>query len=72
MYLYQICIFLLGHLHVFLHFFFLFVESLFKKHPIPSSAHGSCSDFLSYLDTKWCTQASHLLLPGLLEARWFC
>jgi len=32
--LYQIFIFLLGHLHFFLHFFFTFMENLFKKHPI--------------------------------------
>ena len=30
----QIFIFLLGHLHFFLHFFFSFMENLFKKHPI--------------------------------------
>ena len=34
--LYQIFIFLLGHLHFFLHFFFTFMENLFKKHPISS------------------------------------
>ena len=34
LYLYQIFIFLLGHLHFFLHFFFTFMENLFKKHPI--------------------------------------
>ena len=34
LYLYQIFIFLLGHLHFFLHFLFTFVENLFKKHPI--------------------------------------
>jgi len=33
--LHQIFIFLLGHLHFFLHFFFTFMENLFKKHPIP-------------------------------------
>ena len=33
--LYQIFIFLLSHLHFFLHFFFTFMENLFKKHPIP-------------------------------------
>jgi len=32
--LYQIFIFLLGHLHFFLDFFFTFMENLFKKHPI--------------------------------------
>ena len=32
--LYQIFIFLLGHLHFFLHIFFAFMENLFKKHPI--------------------------------------
>ena len=32
--LYQIFIFPLGHLHFFLHFFFMFMENLFKKHPI--------------------------------------
>ena len=31
--LYQIFIFLLGHRHFFLHFFFAFMENLFKKHP---------------------------------------
>ena len=36
LYLYQIFIFLLGHLHFFLHFFFSFMENLFKKHPILS------------------------------------
>ena len=33
--LYQIFIFLLGHHHFFLHFFFTFMENLFKQHPIP-------------------------------------
>ena len=32
--LYQIFIFLLGHLHFFLRFFLTFMENLFKKHPI--------------------------------------
>ena len=31
----QVFIFLLGHLHFFLHFFSTFMENLFKKHPIP-------------------------------------
>ena len=35
LYLYLIFICLLGHLHFFLHFFFSFMENLFKKHPIP-------------------------------------
>ena len=30
----SIFIFLLGHLHFFLHFSFTFMENLFKKHPI--------------------------------------
>ena len=34
LYLRQIFTFLLGHLHFFLHFFFAFMENLFKKHPI--------------------------------------
>ena len=34
LYLNQIFIFLLGHLLFFLHFFFTFMENLFKKHPI--------------------------------------
>ena len=34
LYLYQIFIFPLGHLHFFLHFFFTFMENLFKKRPI--------------------------------------
>ena len=34
--MYQIFIFLLGHLHFFFHFFFKFLENLFKKHPIPA------------------------------------
>ena len=34
LYLYQIFIFLLGHLHFFLHFLFMSMENLFKKHPI--------------------------------------
>ena len=34
LYLCQVFIFLLGHLHFFLHFFFAFMENLFKKHPI--------------------------------------
>ena len=34
LYLCQIFIFLLGHLQFFLHFFFTFMENLFKKHPI--------------------------------------
>ena len=33
LYLYQSFISLLGHLHFFLHFFFTFMENLFKKHP---------------------------------------
>ena len=35
--MYQIFIFLLGHLHFFLHFFLPFMENLLKKHPIPVS-----------------------------------
>ena len=35
LYFYQISIFLLGCLHFFLHFFFKFMENLFKKHPVP-------------------------------------
>ena len=34
LYLCQIFVLLRGHLHVFLHFFFTFIENLFKKHPI--------------------------------------
>ena len=34
LYLYQILMFLLGHLHFFWHYFFTFMENLFKKHPI--------------------------------------
>ena len=34
LYLYQIDNFLQAHLHFFLHFFFTFMENLFKKHPI--------------------------------------
>ena len=34
LYLYQIFIFLLGHLHFLLYFFSTFIENLFKKHPI--------------------------------------
>ena len=34
LYLCQIFIFLLGHLHFFLHFFLSLMENLFKKHPI--------------------------------------
>ena len=34
LYLYQSFIFLLSHLHFFLHFFFTFMVNLFKKHPI--------------------------------------
>ena len=36
LYLYQMSIFLLGYLHFFLHFFFTFMENLFKKYPIPN------------------------------------
>ena len=43
LYLYQIFIFLLGHLHFFLHFIFSFMENLSKKHPI------FLSKFSSYL-----------------------
>ena len=32
--MYQIFIYLLDNLHLFLHFFFPFMENLFKKHPI--------------------------------------
>ena len=37
LYLYQIFVFLLGHLHFFLHLLFKFMEKLFKKHPIPKA-----------------------------------
>ena len=40
LYLYQIFIFLLGHLHFFLHFFFTFMENLFKKRPIQHGTSG--------------------------------
>ena len=49
LYLYQILIFLLGHLHYFLHFFFAFMENLFKKHPIPITAcNADCTVQASY------------------------
>ena len=32
--MYQVFIFLLGHLHVFLHFFFTFIDNLIFVHPI--------------------------------------
>ena len=35
LYLCQIFILLLGHLHFFVHFFFSFMENLFMEHPIP-------------------------------------
>ena len=48
--LYQIFIFLLGHLHFFLHFLFTFMENHFKNHPIfihwtfvDRVCHSSCS-----------------------------
>ena len=39
LYLYQSFIFLLGRLHFFLHFFFTFMENLFKKYPILTHRH---------------------------------
>ena len=41
LYLYQIFILLLGHLHFFLPFFFMLLENLIKKHPI----HGPILPF---------------------------
>ena len=53
LYLYQPSIFLLGHLHFFLHFFFLFMENLFKKHPISrrTLAHEVCTHFFRFMTT---------------------
>ena len=34
LFMYQVFIFLLGHLHFFVHFFFTFMENLFMDHPI--------------------------------------
>ena len=42
-YLYQIFIFLLGHFPFFLHFFFVFMENLFKIHPIHAQVSLSCA-----------------------------
>ena len=48
LYLYQIFVFLLDHLHFFLHFFFVLMKNLFKKHPIlhgnqmPRGFHATC------------------------------
>ena len=41
LYLHQIFIFLLGHLHFFFHFFCTFMENFFKKHPIRGPFHAS-------------------------------
>ena len=49
LYLYQIFIFLLGHLHFFLHFFFLFMKNLFKKHPISKKCHKAGA----VMQTNW-------------------
>ena len=46
LYLYQIFIFLLGHLHFFLHLFFSFMENFFKKHPISHPRPSSRLYFL--------------------------
>ena len=45
LYLCQIFIFLLDHLHFILHFFFTFMENLFKKHPLPSLMHDQVITF---------------------------
>ena len=42
LYLYQSIIFLLGHLHFFLHFFFTFMENPIKKHPIHCNQTEFC------------------------------
>ena len=51
LYLYQIFIFLLGHLHFLSPFFFTFMENLFKRRPIPSfhlSARSSSFFFFAF------------------------
>ena len=61
LYLHQIFIFLLGNLHFFLHFFFSFMENLFKKHPIHANRQGSnitAAINAMFLCTK-CTSRCH-------------
>ena len=65
MYLYQIYIFLLGHLHIFLPFFFAFMENLFKKHPIHNLVL-SCFPFCWSFETvsmRWQQYATITLRP---------
>ena len=39
--MYQVFIFLLGHLHIFMHFFFTLMENLFMVHPILSQCFSA-------------------------------
>ena len=70
--LYQIFIFLLGHLHSFLHFFFSFMENLFKKHPIlvPKFylSASSSSFFLAFFYSRlWRTFLRNTLYKSALD-----
>ena len=50
MYLYQSFIFLLGHLHFFSHFSFMFMENLFKKTPYNIVALKISTETIKMLD----------------------
>ena len=66
LYLWQIFIFLLGHLHFFLHFSFSFMVNLFKKHPIyiPLSLFPSF-----YLSIEWCSRMVHRIFRLCISFR---
>ena len=70
--LYQIFIFLLGHLHFFLHFFFTFMENLFKKHPILALVcihnHAPTGIGIFLFDSS----ADFSLVTAHCHARFFC
>ena len=70
LYLHQSFIFLLGHLHFFLHFFFAFMENLLKKHLIlliwnHNWHHFSCITICSKL-----TKDVRVLSLGIKDDSW--
>ena len=77
-YLYQTFIFLQGHLHFFWHFFFLFMENLFKKHPIYTikSRGTKPAQRGAVVQKKWSLTPKNMTLswwktaPDLLSTEW--
>ena len=72
LYLYQSFIFLLGHLHFFLYFFFTFTENLFKKHPLPSLISLFLLIFRVVYHSNRSASIAYSLFQKNLPSLWLC